>query len=222
MQEQSWVVDVQNASKTLGQRPVLVDIQLRVARGECVGIFGPNGAGKTMLLRLISGLIRPDQGRVYVFGRLLGEDIEFPPDLGALIDTPGFLPHRSGFYNLALLASIQNRIDENRIAEVMRMVGLDPEDSRPVRTYSTGMKQRLGVAQAIMEFPKLLLLDEPTRGLDPEGAQRIRHLLHDLKQQGTTMILVSHERRDIETLSDRVFAMYEGRLVSPEPMNIDT
>ncbi len=218
MEGQSLALDVRNASKTLRQRPVLVNIHLQVALGECIGIFGPNGAGKSMLLRLISGLIHPDQGSVYVFGRLLGKEIEFPPQLGALIDAPGFLPNRSGFENLALLASIQNRIGRERIVEAMQMVGLDPDDSRPVRTYSTGMKQRLGVAQAIMEYPKLLLLDEPTRGLDPEGAQRIRRLLYDLKQAGTTIVLVSHERRDTEALSDRLFAMYDGRLVSAENM----
>jgi len=215
-----WVIEVRNASKALKRRQVLEQIQLQVAMGECVGISGPNGAGKSMLLRLLTGLIYPDQGEVRIFGYRLGRDVEFAPHTGALIDRPGFLPHRSGLYNLELLASIQGRITKQRIIETMEMVGLDAEDRRPVRTYSTGMLQRLGIAQAIMESPRLLLVDEPTRGLDPAGADQIVRLLHDLHSKGTTMVLVSHRKDLLGPLCQRWFTMWEGKLHSEDRDNL--
>jgi len=213
MTENNTVVAIRSVSKTLRQRLVLDKINLEVTSGELVGIYGPNGSGKSMLLRVISGLVLPDSGEVYVFGKRLGNDMEFSPDLGALIDGPGFLLDRSGLYNLQLLASICNVITPQRIVEVLRQVGLDPGDNRPVRTYSTGMRQRLGVAQAIMENPRLLLLDEPTSALDPEGVADIYGLLQELNGEGCTIILISHNQIEIQHLCRRIYRMQAGLLL---------
>lgn len=161
---------------------------------------------------MISGLVLLNTGSVHVFGRRIGRDIEFPSDLGALIDGPGFAMELSGRKNLELLASIHNRISSNDLQKVLDLVGLDPDDRRPVKTYSTGMRQRLGIAQAIMEHPKLLLLDEPTSALDPDGVLHIAQVLKAFHRQGTTIILVSHNRMEIEMLCEQVYHMQSGSL----------
>ena len=205
-------VNVSAVSKTIRKRQVLNKVDLKVTTGEIVGIYGPNGSGKSMLLRVISGLVLPETGTVHVFGKRVGRDTEFPPHLGALIDGPGFLLDCSGLYNLQLLASICNSIPSGRIIEVLKMVGLDPADKRPVRTYSTGMRQRLGVAQAIMENPKLLLLDEPTSALDFDGAQQIANIIKAMQNQGVTILIVSHKSSELDNLCSKVYKMQEGYL----------
>lgn len=207
-------VNVLNVSKTIRKRLILDDVNWQVEVGEFSGIYGINGSGKSMLLRVISGLVLPNSGTVHVFGNQVGRDNEFPPDLGAMIDGPGFLLDRSGSYNLQLLASIRNLISQQRIVEVLSMVGLDPSDKRPVRTYSTGMRQRLGIAQAIMEYPKLLMLDEPTSALDTDGTQQIEMILKEMQKQGVTIIIVSHKDSELHTLCDSIYKMHNGKLTS--------
>jgi len=207
-------VNVLNVSKTIRKRLILDDVNWQVEVGEFSGIYGINGSGKSMLLRVISGLVLPNSGTVHVFGNQVGRDNEFPPDLGAMIDGPGFLLDRSGSYNLQLLASIRNLISQQRIVEVLSMVGLDPGDKRPVRTYSTGMRQRLGIAQAIMEHPKLLMLDEPTSALDTDGTQQIEMILKEMQRQGVTIIIVSHKDSELHTLCDSIYKMHNGKLTS--------
>lgn len=214
MTEGKTVVDVRSICKTFRQRSVLNNVTLQVTCGEFVGIYGPNGSGKSLLLRVISGLVLPDSGEVRVFGKRLAGKNEFPPDLGALIDGPGFLLDRSGLYNLQLLASIRNEIPQKRIDDALKMVGLNPDDKRPVKTYSTGMRQRLGIAQAIMEYPKLLLLDEPTSSLDPDGSEQIVTLLKKMRTEGVTTIIVSHKDYELTTMCDSIYRMYEGQLTS--------
>ncbi len=205
-------VAVHAASKRLRGHLVLNNVNLVVHRGHIIGIYGPNGSGKSVLLRVISGLVLLNTGSVHVFGQRIGRDIEFPSDLGALIDGPGFAMELSGRKNLELLASIHNRISSNDLQKVLDLVGLDPDDRRPVKAYSTGMRQRLGIAQAIMEHPKLLLLDEPTSALDPDGVLHIAQVLKALHRQGTTIILVSHNRTEIEMLCEQVYRMQSGSL----------
>lgn len=207
-------VNVLNVSKTIRKRLILDDVNWQVEVGEFSGIYGINGSGKSMLLRVISGLVLPNSGTVHVFGNQVGRDNEFPPDLGAMIDGPGFLLDRSGSYNLQLLASIRNLISQQRIVEVLSMVGLDPGDKRPVRTYSTGMRQRLGIAQAIMEHPKLLMLDEPTSALDTDGTRQIEMILKEMQRQGVTIIIVSHKDSELHTLCDSIYKMHNGKLTS--------
>lgn len=210
------VIEVSNVSKQIGDRQILDEVSLQVAAGQICGISGHNGAGKSILFRVIAGLIRPSTGQVRVFNQLIGEDVEFPRSTGAMIDGPGFLPHYSGFKNLQLLAMIRNEISSNEIAAAMQAVGLKPQDTKAVRTYSTGMRQRLGLAQAMMEKPQLLLLDEPTSAIDRDGRQRIHQLLRELNTQGTTIVLTSHSNEELSTLCDTIFYMESGRLIGAE------
>lgn len=209
---QDIVLDVKNVSKEIGERRILEHVDLSVQSGQMCGISGHNGAGKSILLRVISGLVRPSEGSVRVFGDVIGEAVEFPRMTGAMIDGPGFLPHYSGFKNLQLLAMIQRQVDEAEIAETIRRVGLDPQDKRPVRTYSTGMRQRLGLAQAIMERPRLLLLDEPTSAIDRAGTEVIHQLLKALNAEGVTIVLTSHSQEELSTLCDTIVYMERGQM----------
>ena len=165
-----------------------------------------------MLMKCICGFVKPTSGEIQVDGQVIGKDIDFIPNAGIIIETPGFIPNYSGYKNLQLLASIQNRIDKTRIREVMQMVGLDPDMKRCVKKYSLGMRQRLGLAQAIMEDPSLIILDEPFNGLDKHGVAEIRELLLDLKTGGKTILLASHNDEDIRILCDHVYEMDGGVL----------
>jgi ABC-2 type transport system ATP-binding protein len=212
-EREGMAIHVDGVTKRFKQRVVLDAVSLEVPPCMIYGISGPNGSGKSMLLRVIAGLVRPDKGQVRVFGQAIGTEVEFARDTGILIEHPGFLPNYSGFKNLQLMAMIQNRIGRDEIARSIRLVGLDPGDRRPVRTYSTGMRQRLGIAQAIMEAPRLLLLDEPTSGVDREGIKEIGQLLLNLKAQGVTILMTSHSAEEIRGLCDAAFEIYDGRLM---------
>ncbi len=210
----SMAISIRGLAKQIGNRLILDDINLDVPIGEFYGILGPNGAGKSILLRTICGLVLPTKGEIYVFGERIGKDIEFPRDLGALIEGPGLLPQYNGFRNLELLSKIRNRIDKSRIVESIRLVGLDPYDRRPTKAYSTGMRQRLGIALAIMEKPKLLILDEPISGLDPQGIDDIHEVLKIIHDEGNTILITSHSREEIDLLCDKAFIITTG-ILSP-------
>ncbi|KFD41710.1 multidrug ABC transporter ATP-binding protein [Peptococcaceae bacterium SCADC1_2_3] len=205
-----------NLNKVIKKHPILKDINLSLGKGKIYGFFGRNGSGKTMLFRAISGLIKPTSGEVYVFGKKLGEDISFPESLGIIIESVGFWPQFTGFENLKILASIKSKISDEQITEAIKKVGLDPEDKRLYSKYSLGMKQRLGIAQAIMEEPELIILDEPTSSLDEEGVQLVRRILIEEKKRGATILIASHNKEDIDFLSDEKFKMDNGRLYHPQ------
>lgn len=209
-----FVVSVKNVTKRIGHRNILERVSLEIPATKIYGITGPNGAGKSMLLRVISGLVRPSEGEVIVFGEKIGKGTEFPQQTGILIERPGFLHNYSGMKNLELLALIRNQIAKDEIVSTLRWVGLDPHDTRLVKTYSTGMLQRLGIAQAIMEKPKLLLLDEPTNGLDLEGIKDVHRLFKEMRFNGVTILLTSHSRQEIDELCDAEF-MIENGCLSP-------
>jgi ABC-2 type transport system ATP-binding protein len=208
----NYALTVENVSKQIKDREILHNINLKIPSGIVCGITGHNGSGKSMLLRTITGLVKATQGVVTVLGKRIGEDIEFSPDIGAIIDIPGFLPRYSGFENLNLLAMIRGIITKNEIKNALRRVGLDPDDTRLFKTYSTGMRQRLGIAQAIMERPSIILLDEPTRGIDMEGHEQIYRLIKDLNEEGVTFILTSHYANELSGLCDEVYIMNQGKL----------
>lgn len=212
-------IRIENLSKTIKEQAVLQDVSLEVPRGKVYGIVGRNGSGKTMLLRAVCGLIRPTAGRVVVFGEELGIDCSFPRRIGAIIEKPGFLPHLTGLANLKLLSLIRNEITEADIKNAIRMVGLDPDLKKHVGAYSLGMKQRLGIAQAIMEKPDLLVLDEPTNGLDSDGVEDVRRIFKQLADTGATILLASHNTEDIAVLCDEVFGMERGRLSRLDSLN---
>jgi ABC-2 type transport system ATP-binding protein len=201
-----------NLNKVIRKHPILKDINLSLDKGKIYGFFGRNGSGKTMLFRAISGLIKPTSGEVYIFGKKLGSDISFPESLGIIIESVGFWPQFTGFENLKILASIKSKISGEQITKAIKKVGLDPEDKRLYSKYSLGMKQRLGIAQAIMEEPDLIILDEPTSSLDEEGVQLIRQILIEEKKRGATILISSHNKEDIDFLSDEKFKMDNGRL----------
>lgn len=208
------MIKLTNVTKSYGRERVLDNVCAFFRPGQIHGIIGRNGSGKTVLLKCIAGLTTPDRGTIRVGRKVIGRDIETPPRLGAIIETPGFLPNYSGFLNLKLLADIRGRIEDDEICDAMERVGLDPDSRKHVSKYSLGMRQRLGIAQALMERPRLLILDEPMNGLDNEGVEDMRRLFLHLREQGVTMILASHNPLDIHELCDHVYAMDAGRLTS--------
>lgn len=208
------MIKLTNLTKSYGREKVLDNVCAFFRLGEIHGIIGRNGSGKTVLLKCIAGLTTPDRGTVRVGKRIIGRDIETPPRLGAIIEVPGFLPNYSGFRNLKFLADIRGRIDDDEIYDAMELVGLDPYSRKHVSKYSLGMRQRLGIAQALMEHPRLLLLDEPMNGLDNEGVEDMRALFLRMRDQGITIIIASHNPLDIQELCDHVYEMDAGKLTS--------
>ncbi len=206
------MIDVNGVSLTIGTSRILRDVSLTAGPGEIVGLIGRNGSGKTMLLRCIAGLVRPTAGTVTADGIIVGRDRDFLPSSGIIIETPGFISYYSGMRNLMLLAGIRGKAGREEVREAVRLVGLDPDDRRPVRKYSLGMRQRLGIAQAVMEDPEYLLLDEPMNGLDNEGLADMREFFISLKNKGKTLLIASHSREDIEILCDKVYEMDKGRI----------
>lgn len=198
------VIDV---CKSFGKQEVLLNFNMEVGYGKSVGLVGNNGSGKTVLMKCICGFLRPDSGKIFVEGLRIGKDADFPHSLGAIIETPGFLPTLTGFKNLKILASLKGLISDDDIYEVLERVGLDPYLKKPVSKYSLGMRQRLGIAQAIMENPNILILDEPFNGLDKNGVAKMRELILEMKRDGKAIILASHNAKDIETLCDEVIEM---------------
>lgn len=204
------IIEVKNISKSFKKVRVLNDVSMSVEKGTICGLVGLNGSGKTVLMKAICGFLLPDEGEVYVRGKQIGKDVDFPESVGAIIETPGFSQYISGFQNLKNLASIQKKIDDKRIREVMELVELDPDSKKWVSKYSLGMRQRLGIAQAIMEDQDLLILDEPMNGLDKRGVADVRNLLLKLKEQGRTILITSHNQYDIDMLCDKVYEMDRG------------
>jgi ABC-2 type transport system ATP-binding protein len=205
-------IDVQHVSMSFGKEQVLFGVNHGFEQGLIHGIVGNNGSGKTVLMKCICGFLIPTQGQVLVDGQRIGVDCDFPDDLGLIIETPGFLPNLSGYKNLKILARLRGRIGEKQLCDAMVRVGLDPDLKRPVGKYSLGMRQRLGIAQAMMEDPALFILDEPFNGLDKHGVSAMHALLQELRARGKTILLASHNATDIETLCDTVCEMDAGRL----------
>ena len=206
------VIEIEHLKKQYGTQTVLDDITVNFDGSGIYGIIGRNGSGKTMLLKAICGLVKPTSGFVRVDGKVIGKDIDTPESIGVIIESPGYLPDSSAYQNLRILARLKNRISGERIIQTLKTAGLDPASRKPVGRYSLGMKQRLGLAQALMEDPELLILDEPMNGLDNEGAAQIRELLLEQKRMGKTILLASHSREDIQILCDEVYLMDRGAL----------
>lgn len=203
-------IEVMELTKTFGQDTVLKGVTRSFEAGKIHGVVGNNGSGKTVLFKCICGFLQPTSGKVFVDGKRIGKDVDFPTDIGLIIETPGFLPQLTGLKNLEILASLNNKIDLKKVADAIRLVGLDPYSRKPVGKYSLGMRQRLGIAQAIMEEPKLLILDEPMNGLDKHGVAEMRALFRSLATDGRTILLASHNIQDIEALCDTVCEMDAG------------
>ncbi|MGE8001760.1 ABC transporter ATP-binding protein [Lysinibacillus sp. NPDC093190] len=205
-------IEVSNVSKVIKGRTVLKDINIHLEQGKVYGFVGHNGSGKSMLFRIICGLVKPSIGTVKLFEDVLHKDISFPKSASVILEKPGFLEHYSGFLNLKFLAAIRNQINDDDIKAAIERVGLDPTDHRPVKTYSLGMKQKLAIAQSIMEKPEIILLDEPMNGLDEDSVQKVYEIIKDEKQRGATILLTSHNKIDIESLCDQVYMLHNGLL----------
>ena len=206
-------IEVQNVVKRFRDQVVLKNVSISFEKGQIHGIVGRNGSGKTVLFKCICGLMHPEEGVILVNGKRVGRDVDMPEDIGAIIEAPGFLPNYSGYKNLRFLANIRRKIGKEELLNGLKTVGLDPESRKHVGKYSLGMRQRLGIAQAIMEDPEILILDEPMNGLDNAGVQDIRALLLELKAQGKTILLASHNHEDIAALCDTVHEMDGGVLL---------
>ncbi len=207
-------IEIKNVTKIIKHNTVIDNVSLTVNSGKITGLKGVNGSGKTMLMRLVSGLILPTSGEIIIDGETLGKDITFPRSIGTLIENPAFLDNYSGFQNLKLLASIQGKISDEEIREAIIAVELNPDDKKKFRKYSLGMKQRLGIAAAVMEHPDIIILDEPTNALDSDGVQMVKRILQKEKERGALILISCHDLDVLKELSDVIYLMNVGRLSS--------
>jgi len=206
------IIDVKDVTLKIKKDDILKNISVEFEEGKIHGLIGRNGSGKTMLMKCICGFVKPSSGEITVKDKKVGKDIDFPDDVGIIIETPGFIPYYSGYRNLKLLAGQNKKISNEQIKDSIKSVGLDPNMKKSVRKYSLGMRQRLGLAQAIMEDPSILILDEPLSGLDKEGVTEMREYLKTFREQGKTILIASHSTEDIEILCDTVSEMDKGIL----------
>lgn len=210
--EQKAAITVKNVTMEFKKQTVLDNVSMDFEMGKIYGIIGRNGSGKTVLLKCICGLLLPTAGTVEINNQILGKDVDFPENIGFIIENPGFLQNYSGLKNLKYLASIKGKIDEQTIRKYITLVGLDPDDKKAVGKYSLGMRQRLGIAQALMENPDIIILDEPMNALDHAGVDEIRKVILKMRERGKLVIIASHIREDIDILCDDVFEMDAGKI----------
>lgn len=206
------IISIENLSKKFGEETVLKNISHKFERGKIHGVVGFNGSGKTVLFKCICGFVLPTTGKIVVNGKCIGKDTDFPESTGIIIENPGFLPNFTGLQNLNMLADVNGYINHEKVRTAIRMVGLDPDSPKNVGKYSLGMRERLGIAQALMEEPELLILDEPFNGLDKNGVRDIYRLLLEQKDMGNTILLASHNEENIQVLCDTVCEIELGVL----------
>lgn len=212
-------IEVTELTKKISKTTVLDNISLSMEKGKIYGLKGKNGSGKTMLMRAICGLIVPTKGSIKIDGQILGKDISFPNSVGALIENPGFIENYSGYKNLKILADIQGKIDKNIIDDVLLEVGLDPNDKKKYKKFSLGMKQKLGIAAAIMENPEIIILDEPINALDEQSTKKVHNLLVKRREAGALIIVSNHDKEELEYLSDEIFHIENGRIIDHLVLN---
>ena len=203
-------IQLTNISKTFGKQTVLQPLTMGFEEGMIHGIIGRNGSGKTVLMKMILGILQPTTGTVIVGDKRIGKDVDFPESAGAIIETIEFIPYKSAYQNLADIAAMRGNLSKTQIKEVLEMVGLGNVGRKHVSKFSMGMRQRLAIAQAVMESPKLLILDEPMNGMDEKGVEEMRRLILARKAAGTTIILSSHNIEDIRILCDQVYRIDAG------------
>jgi len=207
-----YIIEIINYTKKYKDICVLDNLNLNLKKGKCYGFIGRNGSGKSMLFKAISGFVKSSSGMIKVRGKIIGKDIDFPDDTGILIESPGYLPQYTAFENLRFLAGINKRIGDKEIKETLESLQLSWISDKKVKAFSLGMKQKLGIAQAIMENQEILILDEPMNGLDKEGVNIVRDILLKEKEKGKTILLASHIQDDIDILCDNVFEVDGGKI----------
>ena len=213
------MICVNHVTKAFRGADVVSDVSMTFEPGRVTGLAGPNGSGKTMLMRMVAGLVGPSSGSIDVDGKAIGKDVPFPPSLGLLLEGPTFLGGYSGVDNLKMLASIKGLLDEKAICSWIERVGLDPTDKRHYRKYSLGMKQRLGIAAALMEAPDVVMLDEPTNALDTSGVEMVRREVCAVRDRGATVILACHDANVLRELSDEIWYLAEGHIDGHEVLS---
>lgn len=206
-------IEIKNVTKKIKGATVLEDVSLNFEKGKIYGLQGKNGSGKTMLMRAICGLITLNSGSITIDGKVLHKDISFPESIGALIENPSFLNPYTGIDNLRLIADVQGGIDDGELRTCLDKVGLDPDDKRTYKKYSLGMKQKLGIAAAVMGSPDIVILDEPINAIDEAGVKKIQNVLKELKENGATIIVSCHDKEELELLSDEIVKISDGRVV---------
>ena len=206
------ILEAKNISKCIKKHIILDNVSIKAESGVVYGLCGENGSGKTMLLRALSGLMKIDEGEITLGGKVLGKDFSVLPSLGIVLENAGLFPGLTGYRNLEYLADIKKIAGREEIKDALRRVGLDPEDKRVYGKYSLGMKQRLAIAQAIMERPDIIMLDEPTNSLDSEGVEEIRNIILEEKKRGAIIILTSHIRQDMDYLADVKYTVKAGKI----------
>lgn len=211
-----YAIRVQDICLKIKKDTILENVNVCLERGKIHGLVGRNGSGKTMLMKCVCGFVKPTSGEIYVENQRIGKDVDFPQNVGIIIETPGFIPYYSGYRNLKILAGFRKKIAKEEIMQSLEEVGLKGAEHKLVRKYSLGMRQRLGLAQAMMEKPDIFILDEPMNGLDNEGVEEIREILLRLRSEGKTILLVSHNSEDIKTLCDKIYDIDHGRLSERE------
>lgn len=210
------VIEVKHICKKLNNNIILQDVSLTLKSGFIYGLKGKNGSGKTMLMRAICGLIKLDSGNITINGEVLHKDISFPKSIGVLIENPSFLNNLTGYENLKILSDLHDKLSEKEIRDTLSAVGLEPYDKRVYRKYSLGMKQKLGIAAAIMGTPDIVILDEPINAIDHEGVLLVRQLLTKVKENGSVVIIACHDREELELLSDIIIPIEKGRVLDYE------
>jgi len=207
------MIEIKKVSKSIKEQTILKNITITVKGGNCIGLVGHNGSGKTMLLKAVSGFTKIDSGEIWVDGKQIVFGKEYIKNTGIILEQPPFITYLTGLENLLILANIQKKITKEDVIQTLIKVGLSEAQNKKVRNYSLGMKQRLRIAQAIMENPQILILDEPFNGLDKESVKEIQELLNEYKNKGTTILLTSHDERHIDYLCDQVYELERGELV---------
>lgn len=214
-------IKIEDLSKSIKGALILDNVSITLTSGNIYGLRGKNGSGKTMLMRAMSGLLIPDTGSVIINGKTLHKDISFPESIGILIENPSFLPQYTGFKNLKLLAGLTGNISDDEIRTALDRVGLDPEDKRTYRKYSLGMKQKLGIANAIMGEPDIIILDEPINALDEESVKKIKKVLLEIRDKDKLIIIACHDREELEYLSDIIYEIKDGSIVDRKELTYD-
>ncbi|MBO7453107.1 MAG: ATP-binding cassette domain-containing protein [Paludibacteraceae bacterium] len=214
-------IKIEGLSKSIKGALILDKVSITLTSGKIYGLKGKNGSGKTMLMRAISGLLIPDSGSVNINGKTLHKDISFPESIGILIENPSFLPQYTGFRNLKLLAGLTGNISDDELRIALERVGLDPEDKRTFRKYSLGMKQKLGIANAIMGEPDIIILDEPINALDEETVKKIKKVLLEIRDKDKLIIIACHDREELEFLSDIIYEIKDGSIVDRKEISND-